>query len=103
MMLYGIESVDKKKGKKKWILVIIIAILVIALSIFGAIQVANYLNPQKNIAQNEEEKINSTNNQQENEKNNKQKEKANETVGKLTEELIKAINNIYNSDEKREF
>ena len=103
MMLYGIESVDKKKGKKKWILVIIIAILVIALSIFGAIQVANYLNPQKNIAQNEEEKINSTNNQQENEKNNKQKEKANETVGKLTEEQIQAINHIYNSDEKRAF
>lgn len=103
MMLYGIESVDKKKGKKKWILVIIIAILVITLSIFGAIQVANYLNPQKNIAQNEEEKINSTNNQQENEKNNKQKEKANETVGKLTEEQIQAINHIYNSDEKRAF
>lgn len=103
MMLYGIESVAKKKSKKKWIFIIIIAILVIALSIFGAIQLVNYLNTQKNIAQNEEGKTNSTNNKQENEQNNKQEENANETVGKLTKEQIQAINHIYNSDEKRAF
>lgn len=103
MMLYGIESVAKKKSKKKWIFIIIIAILVIALSIFGAIQLVNYLNTQKNIAQNEEGKTNSANNKQENEQNNKQEENANETVGKLTKEQIQAINHIYNSDEKRAF
>ena len=103
MMLYGIESVAKKKSKKKWIFIIIIAILVIALSIFGAIQLVNYLNTQKNIAQNEEGKTNSANNQQENEQNNKQEENANEIVGTLTEEQIQAINHIYNSDEKRAF
>ena len=103
MMLYGIESVAKKKSKKKWIFIIIIAILVIALSILGAIQLVNYLNTQKNIAQNEEGKTNSANNKQENEQNNKQEENANETVGKLTKEQIQAINHIYNSYEKRAF
>ena len=104
MMLYGIESVNEKKSKKKWILIIIIAILVIAISIFGAIQLVNYLNTQKNVAQKEKEQINSPiNNQQEDEQNNKQEENANETVGKLTKEQIQAINHIYNSDEKRAF
>ena len=104
MMLYGIESVAKKKSKKKWIFIIIIAILVIALSILGAIQLVNYLNTQKNVAQKEKEQINSPiNNQQEDEQNNKQEENANETVGKLTKEQIQAINHIYNSDEKRAF
>lgn len=100
MMLYGIENVSEKKSKKKWILIIIVAILIIALSIFGAIQLVNYLNYQKSIEQNKEQSINSViNNQQE----NKQEENASKTVGKLTEKQIQAINNIYNSNEKRVF
>lgn len=99
-MLYGIENVSEKKSKKKWILIIIVAILIIALSIFGAIQLVNYLNYQKSIEQNKEQSINSViNNQQE----NKQEENASKTVGKLTEKQIQAINNIYNSNEKRVF
>ncbi len=100
MMLYGIESVAKKKSKKKWIFIIIIAILVIALSILGAIQLVNYLNNQKNVAQKEKEQINSPiNNQQE----KQQEENTSQNVGKLTKEQIQAINHIYNSDEKRAF
>ena len=103
MMLYGIESVGKRKSKKKWIFIIIIAILLVALSIFGAIQLVNYLNTQKNMAQKEDDKINSTNSEQKNEENAKQEKSTSETIGKLTEEQIQSINHIYNSEEKRAF
>ena len=115
MIIYEIESVTKKKNKKKIAIVIIIAILFVVLSVFGAIQLANHLHNPKNIAQNENqtegtqlvesEKLNQTEEQPKEENNNteEQPEKQDNPQGSLSEEQIEAINHIYNSDEKRAF
>lgn len=115
MVMYQIESVTKRKNKKKIAMIIIIAILFVMLSIFSAIQLANYLHDEENMAKSENqiegaaltegEKSNQTEEQPKDENNNaeEQSEKQNNTEGSLTEEQIEAIKHIYNSDDKRAF
>lgn len=47
MIIYGIEDYERKK-RKKWIIIVITAILIIGMSIFGGIKMAEYVSNSKN-------------------------------------------------------
>ena len=104
MEMYEIESFKRRKNKKFIILIIIIAILAISMAAFGAIKLAEHVAYTKQLG--EEEKA--TNMEKDNKatnitEENKQEVVENNDVQKLTVEQIKAINNIYKSEEKRAF
>ncbi len=113
MVMYQIESVTKRKNKKKIAIIIIIAILFVMLSIFSAIQLANYLHNKENIAQNENQtegttlaegdKVSQSEEQKDKENNNAEEQTEKQNIGSLTKEQINAINHIYSSDDKRAF
>lgn len=117
MRIYGIESVERKLNIKKVILMIFIAVIIIALSIFAAIKLANHLHEEK-MAKNEniENRNEIVENNQKNEegtsiensegtekKNNSQTQNSSKNNQPFTEEQIAAINHIYSSEEKRAF
>lgn len=124
MQMYEIKGIEKNFNRRKKIMSIVIAILIIALSIFAAIKLANYLHEEK-MAKNEniENKIEVANNNQKPENNrSEEKENKNEITENIeekennsqaqntsknnqnfTDEQIAAINNIYSSKEKRAF
>lgn len=110
MGMYGIESFGKRNNKK-WIVIIIIAILVIGMAAFGGMKLAEYFAKQKrveqnniNIAKNGSSQDN-TNNQQNAQNQNKPEQPNKVTVpdknsNNLSEAQIKSIENIYVSEEK---
>ena len=117
MRIYGIESVERKLNIKKVILMIFIAVIIIALSIFAAIKLANHLHEEK-MAKNEniENRNEIVENNQKNEEgtsiensegtekeNNSQTQNSSKNNQPFTEEQIAAINHIYSSEEKRAF
>lgn len=96
MLMYEIESFNKRKNKKFIILIIIIAVVAIASAVFGAIKLAEHVAYKKQLA--EENNI-----IEESEKETGKLENEEDSIQKLTEEQIKAIKNIYKSEEKRAF
>lgn len=127
MLMYEIESFNKGKSKKIIILIIIIAIIAISIAILGGIKFAEHVAKQKELEQNnqeqsniiegnitndrKEEKPNTIGNHKSEENNsnatnnNEQSEGENHSQNnnKLTKAQLSAIENIYNSDEKRAF
>ena len=113
MVMYQIESVTKRKNKKKIAMIIIIAILFVMLSIFSAIQLANYLHDEENMAKSENQiegttlaegdKVSQSEEQKDKENNNAEEQTEKQNIGSLTKEQIDAINHIYSSDDKRAF
>ena len=115
-MFYGYEiiPVERKLNKKKVFLTILIICAVILLSVFGAIKIVE-LNKQK---QKENENTNTNEQIQEQEKNDEQKiqeekmkkekekekqKRKNKIKNNFTEEQMQAIENIYETQEKRVF
>lgn len=104
MEIYGIESFDKRKNKK-WIIIIIIVILIIIASAFGGIKLAKYVAKQKQLEQEKPKQENNVNTQKD-EQNNERKPNSEgkiEKIANLSESQIKAIENIYNAEEKIAF
>lgn len=97
MVVYEIESFEKKKSKKWIFWTILIVIIVIGIAIFGGIKTAEYVANQK------EQKIAKEDKKEENrDTNNSNNEQQNSQKG-LTKEQLKAIDNIYDSKEKVAF
>ena len=99
MMIYDIESFEKRK-KKKWIIwVILISILVISMAIFGGIKMAEYVANQKEqtVAENDSNitKKNMIKSEISDDKDIKQ--------SMLTKEQLKAVENIYDRKERQAF
>lgn len=119
MLMYEIESFNKRKSKKSIILIIIIVIIVISIAIFGGMKLAEHVAKQKELAKNNHGQSgviegNITNEGKENKSNigesqntvisGEQSEGENHSQNnKLTKAQLSAIENIYNSDEKRAF
>lgn len=102
MMIYDIESFEKKKSKKWIFWTVLVAVIVIGISIFGGIKMAEYVAKQK------EEKIveNNENRTEENEQSNSQQNNnSKDTTNQngLTKEQLEAIDNIYDNKEKVAF
>lgn len=109
MIVYDIESFEKKKSKKWIFWTILIAIIVIGIAIFGGIKTAEYVAKQKEQKLAQESESNSQNKDANNGKANEESKNINEgqqntTNHKgLTKEQLKAIDNIYDSKEKVAF
>lgn len=97
MVMYEIESFNRKKNKKFIILIVIIAVIAIIAAIFGAIKLAEHVAYTEQIAEEDQE----NNIIEESEKETEKIEEG--SVQKLTEEQLNAIKNIYSSEEKRVF
>lgn len=108
---YDLIVVKPRANKKKIIIIVLIVLAVIALSIYGGIQFAKYINV-RNIAIAEEnkrqeqirleqEKIEEQKRIEEEKRIEEAKRLKNSQA--LTEEQIQAIENIYTSEEKRVF
>ena len=97
MVVYEIESFEKKKSKKWIFWTILIVIIVIGIAIWGGIKTAEYVANQKEqkVAKEDEKEENKDTNNSNNEQQNNQKG--------LTKEQLKAIDNIYDSKEKVAF
>lgn len=116
MMIYDIESFEKKKSKKWIFWTILIAIIVIGIAILGGIKTAEYVSKQKEqkVAQEDRKEENSNqqnepskgaNSEQEN-KNTKATDNGGPVINNqkgLTKEQLKAIEDIYDSKEKVAF
>lgn len=102
MIVY--EGYEKGIRKKFIILMICILAIVIAMSIFGGIKLAEYMSNKKQmeLAQNNEN-INDNKNPQNENTNNKAEENPNEIKKALTDKQIKSIENIYDIKEKTAF
>ena len=100
MIVYDIESFEKKKSKKWIFWTILIAIIVIGIAIFGGIKTAEYVANQKEQKVAKEDKKEENN--QENKDTNNEQQNTNNQKG-LTKEQLKAIDNIYDSKEKVAF
>ena len=97
MVVYEIESFEKKKSKKWIFWTILIVIIVIGIAIWGGIKTAEYVANQK------EQKVAKEDKKEENkDTNNSNNEQQNNQKG-LTKEQLKAIDNIYDSKEKVAF
>lgn len=101
MVVYEIESFEKKKSKKWIFWTILIVIIVIGIAIFGGIKTAEYVANQK-VQKIAKEDKKEEDNQQNKDKNNSNNEQKNNQKG-LTKEQLKAIDNIYDSKEKVAF
>ena len=118
-MFYGYEiiPVERKLNKKKVFLTILIICVVILLSVFGAIKIVE-LNKQKQKEnentntneqieeqeKNDEQKIQEEKMKKEKEKEEKEKQRRKNIVeNNFTEEQMQAIENIYETEEKRVF
>lgn len=103
MIIYDIESFEKKKSKKWIFWTILIAIIVIGIAIFGGIKTAEYVANQKEqkIAKDDKKEENNQENKDTNNSNNEQQNTNNQKG--LTKEQLKAIDNIYDSKEKVAF
>lgn len=110
---YLIETKQKKLNKKKVVIAIILALLLISLAIWGGISLAKNNHTKRQIAKEERLKL-----EAEEQERIRQEEIKNEEIRKaqemletnkqkalkpLTEEQVKAIENIYSSDEKSVF
>lgn len=102
MIIYDIESFEKKKSKKWIILIIFIIIFVIGMAILGGIKMAEYVASQKEQKVVLEDKNKIEGNEQNNHQQNENIKNADSQKG-LTKEQLKAIDNIYNSKEKVAF
>lgn len=102
MIVYDIESLEKKKSKKWIFWTILIAIIVIGIAIFGGIKTAEYVAKQKEqkLAQENKEEQNTQQNKEIKDSNSNQQDT---TYKGLTKEQLKAIDNIYDSKEKVAF
>ncbi len=102
MIVYDIESFEKKKSKKWIFWTILIAIIVIGIAIFGGIKTAEYVAKQKEqkLAQENKEEQNTQQNKEIKDSNSNQQDT---TYKGLTKEQLKAIDNIYDSKEKVAF
>ena len=102
MIVYDIESFEKKKSKKWIFWTILIAIIVIGIAIFGGIKTAEYVAKQKEqkLAQENKEEQNTQQNKEIKDSNSNQQDT---TYKGLTKEQLKAIDNIYDSEEKVAF
>ena len=99
MKLYGIEKVKIKKSKKKIAFIAILAVAMIAIASFSGMKLASYVAQKKQVAQ-ENQKNTPTN------ENKILQEIEEGTVAQevsLTKEQMKAIDNIYNQEEKTAF
>lgn len=99
MKLYGIEKVKIKKSKKKIAFIAILAVAMIAIASFSGMKLASYVAQKKQVAQ-ENQKNTPTN------ENKISQEIEEGTVAQevsLTKEQMKAIDNIYNQEEKTAF
>ncbi|MCI9039093.1 MAG: polysaccharide deacetylase [Clostridia bacterium] len=101
MVVYEIESFEKKKSKKWIFWTILIVIIVIGIAIFGGIKTAEYVANQK-VQKIAKEDKKEEDNQQNKDTNNSNNEQKNNQKG-LTKEQLKAIDNIYDSKEKVAF
>lgn len=108
-MFYQFEyfEVRPKLNKKKIFMIILIVIVIVALSIYGAIKFAEYQN-QKQIeleqARLEQIRIEEERKEQERiEEERRKEEKRLKIENPFTEEQMQAIENIYDSEEKRVF
>lgn len=101
MVVYEIESFEKKKSKKWIFWTILIVIIVIGIAIFGGIKTAEYVANQK-VQKIAKEDKKEEDNQQNKDTNNSNNEQQNNQKG-LTKEQLKAIDNIYDSKEKVAF
>ena len=102
MIVYDIESFEKKKSKKWIFWTILIGIIVIGIAIFGGIKTAEYVAKQKEqkLAQENKEEQNTQQNKEIKDSNSNQQDT---TYKGLTKEQLKAIDNIYDSKEKVAF
>lgn len=102
MIVYDIESFEKKKSKKWIFWTILIAIIVIGIAIFGGMKTAEYVAKQKEqkLAQENKEEQNTQQNKEIKDSNSNQQDT---TYKGLTKEQLKAIDNIYDSKEKVAF
>lgn len=109
MIIYDIESFEKKKSKKWIFWTILIGIIVIGIAIFGGIKTAEYVANQKEKKLAQESESNPQNKDTNNGKVNEESKNLNKgqqdtTNHKgLTKEQLKAIDNIYDSKEKVAF
>lgn len=109
MIVYDIESFEKKKSKKWIFWTILIAIIVIGIAIFGGMKTAEYVAKQKEQKLAQESESNSQNKDANNGKVNEESKNLNEEQQNatnqkgLTKEQLKAIDNIYDSKEKVAF
>lgn len=103
MIIYDIESFEKKKSKKWIFWTILIGIIVIGIAIFGGIKTAEYVANQKEqkVAQEDKKEENNQQNKDTNNSNNEQQNTTNQTG--LTKKQLEAIDNIYDSKEKVAF
>lgn len=101
MMIYDIESFEKKRSKKWIFWTILIVIIVIGIAIYGGIKAAEYVAKQKEQKLAQEDKKEENNNQQNKDINNEQQDTTNQKG--LTKEQLKAIEDIYDSKEKVAF
>ena len=103
MIIYDIESFEKKKSKKWIFWTILIGIIVIGIAIFGGIKTAEYVANQKEqkVAQEDKKEESNQQNKDTNNSNNEQQNTNNQKG--LTKEQLKAIDNIYDSKEKVAF
>lgn len=101
---YGLTVVNKRVNKLKIALIVLIVIIVVALSTWGGITYARYLNEKKIQEENariEQERIAEEKRQEEIRKAEEAKRLKN--AEPLSEEQMQSIEHIYNSDEKRVF
>ena len=108
-MLYGYEiiPVERKINKKKIFFTILIFVIVISLSIYGAIKIIE-VNKQKSIEEEQEEnqiaeEIRKLGEEQRKKEEKEKQRKISILENNFTEEQIQAVENIYESEEKRVF
>ena len=101
---YGLIEVEPKINKKKIFFIIIIVLIVIALSIYSAIKLVEYQKQKKiDIEQAKIEEELRKEEERLQEELEKKEAKRLKNVNPFTEEQMQAIENIYNSEEKRVF